>query len=237
MSIAPRIEDFCSVDARLRTHPDMFVVEGNGINLFLLRNFMSSAECAVMKSLIDAYNRPSKVMGVSDDPMFRTSHSSPLAWSRHALIEAVDARICDLTGIDREFQESIEGQRYGPGQEFKPHFDTFPVDQPYWPEQDRIGGQRTWTVMICVGQPEAGGGTMFPTAGVRMKPRVGNLLAWNNLDAMGGVNAAALHCGERVEAGMKHILTKWHRERPFMPDCHVEHDVSSRLDQLKQKTG
>lgn len=208
---------FTFVTHKLQSHEDIFGIEGNGITLYLLRDFLSPRECATAIELIDATNFPSTVMGASGDTHFRTSRSSPLACSGHPLIPVIDDRIAALTGIALPYQEGVEGQRYAAGQEFKPHFDTFPTDKSYWPEQRRIGGQRTWTVMICLNEPEAGGGTMFPNAGVRIRPRAGNLLAWCSLDAEGQLNPASLHCGEPVEAGTKYILTKWHRERPFAP--------------------
>ena len=48
-----------------------------------------------------------------------------------------------------------------------------------------------------------------------MTPRAGNLLAWNNLDAIGEPNSYSLHQGMPVTEGVKYIITKWHRERPW----------------------
>ena len=47
--------------------------------------------------------------------------------------------------------------------------------------------------------------------------RPGNLLAWNNLDAIGEPNFHSIHQGMPVAAGVKYIITKWHRERPWLP--------------------
>ena len=44
----------------------------------------------------------------------------------------------------------------------------------------------------------------------------GNLLVWNNLDAIGEPNHYSLHQGMPVTAGGKYIITKWHRERPWI---------------------
>ena len=193
----------------------MFVLEGDGLDVYLLRDFLSSEECAALIKYVEADNAPSTVMGDPGDDQFRTSHSSPLAGRDDPLIASVDARIAELTGIDRKFQENIEGQRYHVGQQFKLHSDCFFSNQDYWPLQKFIGGQRTWTVMICLNQPVAGGGTLFPHAGMRIKPRAGNLIAWCNVHSNGEPNPAAMHCGEPVTKGVKYILTKWHRERPF----------------------
>jgi prolyl 4-hydroxylase len=72
--------------------------------------------------------------------------------------------------------------------------------------------------MVFLNQPEAGGQTFFPLANIKISPRRGNLLAWNNLDPAGEPNMFALHQGLPVEAGLKYIITKWYRERPWDND-------------------
>lgn len=195
----------------------LYCIEGKGLDVFLLRDFISAQECKHLIGLIEQVNFPSRLMGPAEQN-FRTSHSSPLSNSRDPLVRAIERRIADLTGIPLRNQEGMEGQRYNAGQEFKPHFDAFLPDHDYYPVELAAGGQRTWTVMIALNQPEAGGGTLFPTAGLRITPRAGNLIAWSSLTKNGSVNPASLHCGEPVEAGQKYIVTKWHRERLFCPE-------------------
>jgi prolyl 4-hydroxylase len=210
-------EFFSSTTRKLIADKDIYSLEGNGLDLYLKRNFLSPDECEHLRNLIDEENYPSTVMGPQPRGDFRTSDSSALGRRNDPLVHAVDERISALTGIPRLYGEGIEGQRYFVGREFKPHCDYFPMDQEYWPREAAIGGQRTWTVMIWLNQPEAGGGTLFPEAGIRLHPRGGSLLAWCNLDAAGRPNPNSLHCGEPVVAGSKYILTKWHRERAFTP--------------------
>ena len=78
-----------------------------------------------------------------------------------------------------------------------------------------MGDQRTWTAMAFLNEPEAGGQTQFPKVNVRITPRAGNLFAWNNMDATGAPNPYTLHQGCPVTAGVKYIITKWYRERPW----------------------
>ena len=85
-------------------------------------------------------------------------------------------------------------------------------DRPYWPAQAATGGQRTWTAMIYLNQPEAGGETHFDAAGLKVLPRPGMLLAWNNMTAEGAPNIYATHEGCDVKAGVKYVVTKWFRE-------------------------
>lgn len=206
---------YADVTANLRAHDDIFMLRGDGLDAYLLRDFLSSDECEQLIGFIDEDHYPSTVMGVAPCPDFRNSESSALGRRQSAMVRDIDRRIALLTGIPQAHQEGIEGQRYAVGQQFMPHYDFFHTDQDYWPREREVGGQRTWTVMICLNTPDAGGGTLFPRAGLRVRPRRGNLLAWCNHDANGELNHQSLHCGEPVEAGKKYILTKWHRERAF----------------------
>jgi prolyl 4-hydroxylase len=217
-NLADRAAFVAPIANRLRGHDDLFVIQGDGLELFLLRKFLSAEECRELISLSELYLRPSTVLGPDPDRIFRSSDSSSLDCAKHPLVSDIDTRLSNLLGIDERFGEGMEAQRYTEGQQFRPHHDFFHETEAYWPHQNRVGGQRTWTAMICLGAPEAGGCTMFPQAGVRMKPREGNLLAWCNLNPDGAVNPMSLHCGEPVEKGMKYIITKWYRERYFTPE-------------------
>jgi prolyl 4-hydroxylase len=73
-------------------------------------------------------------------------------------------------------------------------------------------GQRTWTAMIFLNDVEEGGATWFPLAGIRVKPKRGLLLAWNNMNPDGSPNVNTLHEGMAVQQGVKYIITKWFRE-------------------------
>jgi prolyl 4-hydroxylase len=197
----------------LRT-PNAFKVPATGLDIFVVRNFLTPEECRSVIELIDKDRVPSGLLAPSADPEFRTSESCNLRIEDRAN-QLVEAKVNRLTGIQPEHGEAIQGQRYAVGQQFKPHHDFFHTSEPYWPEQERQGGQRTWTAMIFLNEPEAGGQTFFPQANVRVTPRTGNLLLWNNMDEWGQPNPNSLHTGCPVEAGVKYVITKWYRERPW----------------------
>lgn len=202
------------VKRRLLHKPNVFQVPATDLDIFVARAFLDSAECKGLIELIDRNRRPSKVLADNPDPLYRTSESCDLD-PRHPLVATIEDKITALMGIQPELGEAIQGQRYAVGQEFKPHHDFFYVDQPYWPAQQRSGGQRTWTAMVFLNEPEAGGQTAFVKADLRITPRAGNLLTWNNLDALGEPNLQSLHQGMPVEAGLKYVITKWYREQPW----------------------
>lgn len=203
------------VKDRLLGNPLALKIPCNDLDMFVVRDFLTPEECAGLIELIDAERIPSQLLSPSEDPEFRTSESCNLD-ALHPLVWQVEGKITTLMGIYPEHGETIQGQRYAVGQQFKPHHDFFYTDQPYWVEMERCGGQRTWTAMMFLNVPEDGGQTAFPNANLKIAPRAGNLLAWNNLDALGQPNPFSLHQGCPVTAGTKYVITKWFRERPWV---------------------
>ena len=184
------------------------------LELFIARDFLDAATCERLIALIDARRRPSEIADDLGDAQFRTSETCDLDHADAAVAE-VDRRIAGLLGLPLAASEPIQGQRYAPGQEFKPHTDTFePAGADYF-TFCAATGNRTWTAMIYLNEPEDGGATRFKLIGKTVQPERGKLLAWNNLLPDGRPNPATLHQGMKVRRGTKYIVTKWFRERPF----------------------
>lgn len=202
------------VRGTLATRANLFHVPATGLEIFIARSFLSEKECAGLIDRIDRDLKPSGLLADSPDPEFRTSQTCELS-PADPLVDFVDNKIAAFMGMDPAFAETLQGQRYAVGQQFKPHHDFFYTDQPYWPAQEKSGGQRTWTAMAFLNNVEAGGQTFFERAGVRITPKAGNLLMWNNLDLAGEPNMYSLHQGMPVEAGVKYIVTKWFRGRKW----------------------
>jgi prolyl 4-hydroxylase len=184
------------------------------VQLYLRSNFLSADECRGVCEQIDAGNYPSPLFEKEKYEGARTSHSCNLN-VYDPLVSEVETRIANLLGIDKSWAEPLQGQRYEVGQQFRQHSDFFYVDQPYWPEYESHGGQRTWTAMIYLNQPGGGGATQFPLLDLSVAPQLGRILIWNNMAADGSPNPWTLHAGLPVEAGTKYIVTKWFRERTF----------------------
>lgn len=184
---------------------------GRGLTLWYVEGFLCTDDCAYLIERIEAGRQPSVTLADTHQPNHRTSESGNLdRWD--PVVRRIDLSICALLGLDERQGETLQGQRYGPGQYFRSHHDWFHTDQPYWPAQAQTGGQRTWTAMIYLNQPAAGGETHFDAAGLTVAPRPGMLIAWNNMDATGAPNLYASHEGRDVTAGVKYVVTKWFRE-------------------------
>ena len=185
---------------------------GGGFELFAIPDFLSPNECAGLIALIDHNARPSTLYAGTEVDGFRTSFSCDLN-PADPLVAAIETRISALTGIDPRYGEALQGQRYAPGQQFKPHHDFFHVSEPYWEAERLNGGQRTWTGMIYLNQPEGGGETNFPKAGLCLSPEPAMLVLWNNMKDDGSPQDNSIHEGCAVVGGAKYIVTKWYRER------------------------
>ena len=181
------------------------------LELFIVRRFLDVETCAALIERIDERRRPSEIADDLGITNFRTSETCDLDW-RDPVVAEVDRKISELLGLPLDASEPLQGQRYAPGQEFKPHTDTFePGGYDYY-VHTAGAGQRTWTAMIYLNQPEDGGATRFKTIGKTIQPESGKLLAWNNLLPDGRPNPATLHQGMKVRRGTKYVLTKWFRE-------------------------
>ncbi len=203
-----------AVRGRIATNPDICRIETDLVELFALGGFLTLNECAQLCIMIDAVARPSALHEVDYASGFRTSYSGDLDPHDH-FVQTISRRIDALLGVDRALGEPVQGQRYLPGQQFKPHNDWFYTSESYWPGEAARGGQRSWTAMAYLNAVEAGGATHFTTLGFQIEPQPGALLIWNNALPGGLPNEATMHAGTPVLAGVKYIITKWYRTRPW----------------------
>jgi prolyl 4-hydroxylase len=188
-------------------------VPARALELFVVRDFLSPQACAALMERIDEGRRPSEISDDLGIANFRTSETCDLD-SGDPVVAGVERAIAELLGLDPGASEPLQGQRYAPGQEFKPHTDTFEPGGYDHLVHTAATGQRTWTTMIYLNAPEDGGATRFKTIGKTIRPETGKLVVWNNLLPDGRPNPATLHQGMKVRRGTKYVLTKWFRERP-----------------------
>jgi prolyl 4-hydroxylase len=200
--------------ARLSTHKGVQRFPNRDLTLFIQKDFLSAEECAGLIARIEADRRPSTIADANGDGYFRTSETCDLSGA-DPFVAAIDAKICAYAGIDPIYGEPIQGQRYAPGQEFKAHTDYFDPQGEDFARYCSVAGNRTWTFMIYLNAPGAGGATRFTKVNKIIQPETGKLLAWNNRLPNGAPNPASIHHGMKVRAGAKYIITKWYRERPW----------------------
>lgn len=198
----------------LAAQPGIQKLPSPKLTLFVKRNFLSPVLCAMLTAQIDARRRPSTISDYNGDDQYRTSETCDFHREDLAA-EQVNRLITAFLGLDPQHGEPLQGQRYAVGQEFKAHTDYFEPTGVDYEKFCSVAGQRTWTAMVYLNEPDAGGATRFKAVDKMIHPETGKLLIWNNLRPDGSPNPSTLHHGMKVRAGTKYVLTKWYRLRPW----------------------
>lgn len=202
------------VRARLDADPAVYRVPGDQVDLYAVGDFLDAAECERLCAMIDAVAKPSALHELDYASGYRTSFSGDLD-PHDPFVAAISRRIDAALGVDSAIGEPVQGQRYLPGQQFKPHNDWFYTTEGYWPGEEARGGQRSWTAMAYLNAVDEGGATAFVHLGLQIEPKPGVLLIWNNALPDGRPNEATLHAGTPVVRGAKYVITKWYRTRSW----------------------
>ena len=191
--------------------------------LTVLSGLLSAAECAALIDAARAVIAPSLVIddrnvgNTVDDSRTSSGMHFPLGTSPDA--DEIQRRIMSVIGLPLDRAEPLQVLRYGPGEEYVPHFDFFDVDEGTAGEGDSTTvsrfGQRVATMICYLSAVESGGATVFPEIGLEVRPLPGRAVYFTYLDADGVVDRRSLHGGSPVHAGEKWIVTQWCRERPY----------------------
>ena len=187
-------------------------------NVIVLGNLLGPNECeALMEAarprLVRSLTVDTKTGGEELNPD-RTSEGMFFRRAENAVVRQVEARIARIFGWPQENGEGLQVLHYGPGTEYKPHYDYFDPTEPGTPAILQRGGQRVATLIMYLHEPREGGATVFPDIEVRVAPRRGNAVFFSYPQAL--PSSLTLHGGEPVTAGEKWIATKWLRERVFV---------------------
>lgn len=202
------------VRRKLDADPRAYRFETDRAEIWAVGDMFDKTECERLIGLIDETAVPSEVLAHGEVEAWRTSSSGNVD-RNDPFIQSIEARIDALLGLPHDFGETMQGQRYEVGQQFKYHLDLFWTRAEYWQGEARRGGQRTITAMAFLNDVEEGGATEFTQLGLAVKPRCGALLIWNNNLPNGMPNEDTMHAGTPVVKGVKYVLTKWYRSRKW----------------------
>jgi len=195
------------------------------IQLWTVDNFASDQECdQIIKEAYLKGFQPSSVQSdihTDAEPkegigamktVARNSYTSFIGQSQvgDKLIQKA-TKILENMNVKFSSVEGLQVQRYKPNEHYNPHYDSF--------ENKTSSDQRSWTVMIYLGSgsdkvPLEGGETFFPKLDLRITPKKGKAVIWNNLDSRFCRKQKTLHMGEDVIKGTKYVVTMWFRAMP-----------------------
>jgi prolyl 4-hydroxylase len=190
-------------------------VESDRLELYLILDFLSPAECELLIRTGGHKLRRSTVTVPIDDPDYRTSQTCDIGFIDEPMVPQLQQRIAQTLGAEITHAEVMQLQRYAPGEQFKGHTDYFEPGSQEYAENAKVGGNRTWTCMIYLNEVPAGGETRFDALGLAFKSRPGMAVVWNNHWA-GEVNPHSVHAGLPVQEGLKYVVTQWFREQPLV---------------------
>ena len=192
------------------------------VNLYAPRvvvfgELLSDEECDAMIALARARLVRSETVqtetGSSEVNEARTSQGMFFDRGEHALVARLEARMAALLGWPLENGEGLQVLRYGPGAEYKPHYDYFDPAQSGTPTILKRGGQRVASLVCYLNTPAQGGATVFPDVQLDVAPVQGNAVFFS-YDRPHPVTRT-LHGGAPVVEGEKWVATKWLREGRF----------------------
>lgn len=143
---------------------------------------------------------------------YRVSKSAWLGAFEHPVVDKINQRIEDITGLDVTTAEDLQVANYGVGGQYEPHFDFGRKDEPDAFEE--LGtGNRIATWLLYMSDVPAGGATVFTDVGASVKPKKGSAVFWFNLHASGDGDYRTRHAACPVLVGNKWVSNKWIHER------------------------
>nr|XP_014269697.2 prolyl 4-hydroxylase subunit alpha-2 isoform X2 [Maylandia zebra] len=148
--------------------------------------------------------------GVLTTANYRVSKSAWLEGEEDPVIDRVNQRIEDITGLTVETAELLQVANYGVGGQYEPHFDFSrrPFDSNL-----HVDGNRLATFLNYMSDVEAGGATVFPDLGAVIWPKKGTSVFWYNLFRSGEGDYRTRHAACPVLVGSKWVSNKWIHER------------------------
>jgi prolyl 4-hydroxylase len=186
------------------------------INMFKIENFLDAEECQEIISTYKDKTEPSTTTGDVED--YRTSRTCMInSFNDHELIKKsikLDIKISNVLNIHPAMSEGIEFEYFKSGEFFKRHVDFFSVDSSGETSVELLTkGQRTWTAVLYLNEPVKGGETEFPELKLKISPKTGLLVCWNNISEKGEISSKFIHEELMVAKGSKAILTKYYRDK------------------------
>jgi prolyl 4-hydroxylase len=207
--------DFAEIDGH-RVRRSMYM---ESPRIAVIEDMLSSEECARFVELGKQQLRTITVINPDDGSDVvheaRRGRFTSFARGQDDFISRIEDRIAKLTRWPVENGEGFQLIWYGPGDEYRAHYDWFDPALAGSAKHMKAGGQRIATMIFYLNQPGQGGGTQFPwLSGLTVAAVPGRALYFENIDGAHAIDQRVQHAGTPVEAGEKWIVTKWLRVGP-----------------------
>ena len=185
-------------------HPDPLV--------FFRDHFLSPVECQHIINLAKNRLRQARVSLDESSTLSnaRTGLNCWLNYEADPTINAIGNRVADSLGLSLATAEAMQVIYYGPGQEYRPHYDAYNLLTARGQRCCARGGQRLVTALGYLKDVEAGGATRFPKINVSVEARAGRLVVFENTSQdTTKPHPLSLHAGMPVLRGEKWAFNIW----------------------------
>ena len=187
----------------------------------LLDGVLDPDECAQLIALARPRLAPSTIVdpgsGKDTVSLARTSEGMFFRLEENDLVARIDRRVSQLMGMPLGNGEGLQVLRYPPGAASQPHYDFLMPSNDANRASIARSGQRVATLVMYLNDVEEGGATVFPEAGFAAGACQGSALWFEYCNAAGQLDPQSLHAGATPLSGEKWIVTKWMRQRRFVP--------------------
>ncbi|MES2887066.1 MAG: 2OG-Fe(II) oxygenase [Pseudomonadota bacterium] len=180
-------------------------------------NLLSAEECAGLREAAAPRLSRSETVkvdtGGSEVNESRTSQGMFFMRGENDVCKRFEARVAALLNWPLDHGEGLQILRYGPGAEYRPHYDYFDPNHSGTQAILKRGGQRVGTLVTYLNTPTCGGATTFPDVGLEVQAIQGNAVFFSY--DRPEPSTRTLHGGAPVLKGEKWVATKWLRQGHF----------------------
>ena len=167
------------------------------LSFMLCLTFLSSQECAAFIEVGKGKMERATVITDAEHEVSCIEELVSNCWVPHdanEIVHEASKRFSILVKMPINNAEQYQLVFYGPGNEYKPHFDAFDKNTEEGRNNWFPGGQRMLTALAYLNDVEEGGATDFPDVGVSIKPNKGDVVVFHNcIDGTSDINPKSLH--------------------------------------------
>ncbi len=180
-----------------------------------VNDFLSQQHCEMLIELSQPQFFKTTTLGKEIDG-YRVAQGAWLSSDSEA-VKLLRKMVSEHTSFPEENMEGTHIVKYEIGGQYKVHHDFFHPGEDYFErEVTKRGGQRTKSALVYLNDDFTGGETEFPQINIKVVPKKGKLVIWDNLNPDGSLDYTSLHAGLPVESGVKYIAVIWIRENKFV---------------------